>query len=99
MAFSDGKSAFLHVFAKMRNAQNGENEQNNGELISEMPQKEIVKSSRIFKVDRRKFRMLILNVDSLRKKCFHRIWTWGVRRAQRGLRFYTNSAALLTIWN
>ena len=62
-AFLDEKSAFLHILAKMRNAQNGKNEQNDGELISIMPQKEIVKSSRFFKVDRRKFRMLILNVE------------------------------------
>ena len=47
----------------MRNAQNGKNEQNDGELISVMPLKEIVKSSRFFKVDQRKFRMLILKVE------------------------------------
>ncbi|MBR6963973.1 MAG: hypothetical protein IKH86_10170 [Prevotella sp.] len=48
-AFWDGKSAFLHIFRKMRNAQNNKNEQANGLLISVMPQKANVKTSRFFK--------------------------------------------------
>lgn len=45
MAFSDGKTAFLHIFLKMRNAQNGKNEQKIGQLTSVMPQRVIVKTS------------------------------------------------------
>ncbi|MBR6964330.1 MAG: hypothetical protein IKH86_11990 [Prevotella sp.] len=44
-AFLDGKSTFLHIFLKMRNAQIGKNEQTSGQLASVMPQQPTVKTS------------------------------------------------------
>lgn len=48
-AFSSGKSTILHISRKMRNAQNGKNEQTNSHFTSRMLQRGTVKTSWFFK--------------------------------------------------